>query len=315
VSGPVSGLLDRIWFPPVPAARPALLRLAVGTYAVWLMYTNGVAWTKDSRQAAERFQPVGLPALFSAPLEPAVFDLVVAGTFVGLVVFVLGFGHRVLAPLTALAFCFVLAYRTSWGKVYHSDNLLWLQLFALAVTPSADAWSLDAWLARRGPGWRPLSWLRWPQAPRVDWRYGWSVQLAATLTAATYFLAGLAKVTGELGFGWATGQNLLAQIGKNAIQAEFLTVEGPTDTVLWAWQLGLPVLGGLAWGSLLLELLAPVALLHRWLGRAFAVATWCLHAGIHVLMDITFWFPMSGFAFLVFFPLERLLPRSLRDED
>ncbi len=309
------GRLGRWWFEPAPASRLAILRIAVGAYGLYLFWSHHRAYASVARQAASRFAPVGPAVVFPAPIEPALFDAWMYGTVGLLVLFVLGVGHRVLAPVLAVSLCTLLAYRTSWQKIYHSDNLFTLQLMILAFAPAASALSVDALVARRWPGLRALSWTRWPatEGP-IDAAYGWPIRLICTVTTLTYLLAGLAKVGGEAGWRWATADNLLDQIGKNAIQKELLTDEGVSSTVRLAYELG-DWLGPLAVIALAVELLAPLALVDRRLGRLWCVGTWCMHLGIHVLMDILFLYPATGIAFLGFFRPERWLDalRSVLD--
>jgi hypothetical protein len=57
--------------------------------------------------------------------------------------------------------------------------------------------------------------------------------------------------------------------------------------------------------SLATELLAPVALLGRRFAALWCGAAWSFHVGVLALMAIAFPYPISGCAFLAFFPLER----------
>ena len=297
------------FFPEVHALRPAILRITAGGYALYMLLRHGDAFRMIARQDPSVYAPVGPATLFTTPMDPLWFDAALWTTIGGLVLFVLGVGHRWLAPVTAALLTFVLAYRTSWGKVYHADNLYCVHVLALSLTPAASALSVDRWLERRG--W--LAALRWPALPRVDWRYGWSVQLVCALTVIAYFLAGWAKIHGDLGFAWATGDNLFAQIGKNAVQHEFLTREGVSDSVRWAFWLGPRLLWPMAVVALLVELLAPLVLVNRAAGAVWSVLTWCMHVGIALLMEITFWYPLTGLAFLPFLPVERVVPERWRD--
>src|SRR5690606_21687952 len=62
--------------------------------------------------------------------------------------FALGAAHRVVAPLYAALLLFITSYGCSFGFVLHTDNLFVVQVAVLALTPSADAFSIDA--RRRG---------------------------------------------------------------------------------------------------------------------------------------------------------------------
>lgn len=77
-----------------------------------------------------------------------------------------------------------LAYRNSWSMIFHSDNLLVLHTLALSAGRAIDAVSLDAALGSRG-------------TPAAHPRYGWPLHLMNATTAATYLLAGVAKIAGE----------------------------------------------------------------------------------------------------------------------
>ena len=63
--------------------------------------------------------------------------------------------------------------------------------------------------------------------------------------------------------------------------------------------------------TLAIELGAPLALLGPRIGRGWAYAAWAFHAGIALVMGITFPYHLLGFAFLALFPLDRLFRRDL----
>ena len=86
-----------------------------------------------------------------------------------------------------------LTYRIAWGQVFHTENLLVLHVIALACAPAADAWTLGT--RRAGD-------------PRD---YGWAIKLLAVLTAATYVIAGIAKLR-RAGMTWLDGEQLRNQI-------------------------------------------------------------------------------------------------------
>jgi hypothetical protein len=61
----------------------------------------------------------------------------------------------------------------------------------------------------------------------------------------------------------------------------------------------------LAAGTLVLELGAPLALIGERVARAWVFAAWCFHAGVLLVMNIWFPYPLLGFAFLPMFAIER----------
>ena len=115
--------------------------------------------------------------------------------------------HRVVGPEHAGLLLWTLSYRNSWSMIFHSDNNLVLHTAVLGLSPSADSLSVDAVLAhcRLDPQLR-------------DWRYGLPSRLINAVTTATYFVAGVAKLMGPLGWSWATGESLRSQIAAVAAQ-------------------------------------------------------------------------------------------------
>ena len=65
---------------------------------------------------------------------------------------------------------------------------------------------------------------------------------------------------------------------------------------------------GMAVGTLILELAAPLFLLNRRAARLWAISTWCLHWGVYLVMGIRFRYQLAGVAFLSFFEIERIGP-------
>lgn len=279
--------LDRPWMPVAPALRLSTLRALVGAYgAVYLLVRlpHLLGYALDD---ATRFVPVGPVSLLAAPLSPDVHRALVGLTLATSVTFALGFLHRVLAPLHALLLTWVLSYTNSWGMILHTDNLFLAHVCVLAFSPAADALSFDA----RG------------QAPaHAHPRYGWAPRLMVALTAASYLMAGIAKLRngGLLFIDGETLRNLVAF--DNARKVELGDLHSPLGVAL----LGQPRLfAWMAAGSLLLELGAPLALLRR-VGRLWAVAMWAFHVGVLALMAIGFVYPLSFIAFAACFDVERL---------
>jgi hypothetical protein len=65
--------------------------------------------------------------------------------------------------------------------------------------------------------------------------------------------------------------------------------------------------GVMALGSLVLELVAPAMLFHKWLSRLWAVGAFQMHWGIYFIMGIKFRYQQSGLIFASFLPVERVL--------
>ncbi|HVK84342.1 MAG TPA: HTTM domain-containing protein [Kofleriaceae bacterium] len=275
------------WFAPAPAERLAAVRILVGTFAlVWvagrLAESYGVA-----KLPLTHWRPIGVARLLDGPLQPAVALALGIATSVLLVAFVLGAWFRVVAPLAALGVLWVLTYRNSWGMVFHTENLLVLHLIALALAPSADAWSIDA---RRGA-----------VVPAAT-SYGWVLKLLVALTVVTYVLAGVAKLR-LAGMAWLDGEQLRNHIAVDNLRKALL---GDSIAVLATPFLDHP--SGFTVFSvmtLVLELGAPIALLGGRVARVWALSAWGFHLGVVLLMNIWFPYPLLGLAYLPILRAER----------
>ncbi|MGH8018983.1 MAG: HTTM domain-containing protein [Opitutaceae bacterium] len=289
---------DAFWFQTMPARRLALLRIAIGVFALFhvldrfAMYV-AVGWTQEPL-----FEPAGVARFLEGPLPGHVFEYIVIATVAANVAFLFGWAHRVSGPLFALLLLITLCYRNSWSTIYHTDNLLVLHIFVLGLAPSADAWSVDAWRARSGKN-RPVA----------DWRHGWPVKLMSAATVASYFLAGVAKVAGPLGWGWAAGESLRAQIAVDGLRKSVLGAEPGAFALPFE---AVPLFACLGVFTLVVELGAPLAMCGRWPARAWVAGALGMHWGIQMVMGIRFPYPACGVAFLPFFACEQIVDQGAR---
>jgi hypothetical protein len=134
--------------------------------------------------------------------------------------------------------------------------------------------------------------------------YGWPIRLLCAVAAICYLLAGVAKVTGKAGWSWALGTNLLDQIAYDTLYKELIDPHRASTTLQYVYHIPY-VLMPAAVMSLVLELGAPIALLHRKIGYVWSGMVYGMHWGIKILMTLTFEYPISGAAFLCFFPVEK----------
>ncbi len=278
------------WFAPAPAERLAALRILVGLFAlIYLLATAPALWRLAAMPRRD-FAPVGLTRIIEAPLTAGSHHALVIITVVLALAFTVGVLHRWLAPAFALALTWMLGYRSSWGMLFHTDNLLVLHVIVLALAPAADAWSVDA--RQRGA----------PHSPSEA--YGWPLKLMAAVTVVTYVLAGVAKV--ELGgWAWADGAQLREQVALDNVRKVLL---GSTMSPLAAPMMAHDWLfRPMAVMTLVVELGAPLALLHRRLAAAWALAAWGFHLGVIALMAIFFPYPALGLAYAPLFAVERPL--------
>jgi predicted DCC family thiol-disulfide oxidoreductase YuxK len=248
---------------------------------------------KLSASDLSMFEPVGLAGWMSNPMSPDLFHVMLLSTILLNVAYILGWKYRWTGPLFALALLFLLSYRNSWTMIYHNRIALVLHVFVIGIVQAADALSWDAWQKAK------------VSAAKVTehWHYGWPVKLICTATVLTYFLSGIAKISGELGWDWITGEAMRSQVAIDAIRKVLL---GGSTEPLFDWlypHTEIFLLMGI--GTMIIELGAPFALAGKRIGVAWVVLTWLLHWGIFFIMGIRFRYQMSGIIFLSFFDLEK----------
>lgn len=290
----------RAWcFAPVPATRLALVRVIIGVYCLVLLLVRAPSILRLATLPASRFEAVGVVRLLSEPLPPAVIAVLLAATSLGALAFTLGWRWRATAPAFALALLILLSYRNSWGHMSHSEHLVAIHVLILALAPAADALSLDARAGRRRAT---------PQAEQSG-AYGWPLRLLMLTVVLHYMLAGWAKLA-HGGWAWLSGESVRNQVAHDALRKLRLgAVASPFARVAIgrSW-----IFAVMASGTVLFELGAVLALADRpRLRLAWVLGTWTMHLGIAAAMAIVFPYPVSGVAFVCFFPLERT-PR-LRD--
>jgi hypothetical protein len=277
---------------PVPRERLALLRIGIGAYAWIYLLSRGRDMLAPAHYPESAFAPLGVVRLLAAPLPAPALDALYALCLILGALFVLGTAYRWVAPLFALSLLGLLSYRHSWGMIFHTDNLLVLHVVLLAAAPAAEA----------------LAWPRRP-TPKSAPTGGWVVRALCMVTCASYLVAGMAKL--ELsGIDWAGGGAQRQQIAYDALRKIEL---GSVHSPLGPWLLPHGwVFAPLSVFSLAAELLAPLALLGgRW-AALWCSCAWLFHLGVLGTMAIVFPYPLSGAAFLAFFPLERWFARATR---
>jgi len=287
----MTAALDRL-VAPAPAERLAVLRILVGVYAVGWSVARLGEHLAHTRQPAHRWEPPGVWALRDAPPPDLILVGLAVGTPVLGLLFVAGWRFRAVAPAFAVAVLVLATLDSSWGQVFHTENLMVLHVGILALAPGAA----DALAVNR----------RSAAPPEADGAYGWPVRLCALVAVITYVVAGLAKLRYS-GFDWADGSALRNLVAYDNLRKELLGDRySPLGTGLvgHAW-----VFPPLAIATLAVELGAWVALLGGRRRTVWVVAAWVFHVGVLALMAILFAYQLSGVAFAPFFRLERLADR------
>jgi len=280
----MSERIKRWWFAPMPAERLAMLRILIGSYALVYIIARMPELAQVAQLPVAQFAPVGVARLIAEPLAPFVVLAIAGATAVSLVGVIVGFRYRITAPLAAIGLLWTLSYRSSWGMVFHTENLLVLHVIALAIAPAADAWALD----------------RAPPSPAGD---GWAVRLLAVLTVTTYVLAGIAKLR-LAGIAWLDGDTLRDQIAIDNLRKALL---GDPIAPLATPLLDHPAsFVAIAAATLVIELGAPLALLGGRVALAWVIAAGAFHAGVVLMMNVWFPYALVGLAFAPLLPVERL---------
>ncbi len=279
--------MTRWFFAAAPATRLAALRIAIGAYAVVWVSARTPELAALARLPAKHFAPEGVVRILGGPLPPGLVVALALATIALLLAFTLGAAYRHTGPLAAAALLWTLCYRNSWGVPFHTENLLVLHVLALGLSPAADAWALGR---ARGP---------------AAAGYGWPIKLMVLLAIATYVMAGIAKLRLG-GTHWLDGELLRNQIAiDNARKALLGAPIAPFATPLLDHPQSFTIV---AWLTLVVELGAPLVLVHKRIAAIWAVAAWGFHVGVVLMMNIWFPYPLFGFAYLPLFAVERVWP-------
>ena len=249
-----------------------------------------------ARSDPSLFKPVSVVRLLDRPVPINVFRWLLISTIITNVLFLLGWRHRYTGPLFASLLLWIMCYRNSWSMIYHNDNVLVLHVVILGLTPAADVLSMDA---------LPRSRQSASHDDEGDWRYGWPIKLMNTVTLLTYFLAGMAKVAGPLGWKWAGGEALRRQIAVDGLRKEVMGSQAAPLAYKLYNQVALFNLIG--FGSLAIELIAPAMLADKRVSRVWALGAWLMHWGIFFIMNIRFRYQLNGLIFAPFFDVEQPL--------
>jgi hypothetical protein len=284
------GRFDRYWFDPAPARRLALLRIATAGFALYYLLFRYYDVLRVAKLDRSQFAPVGIVWFLSEPLSTSLLAALEVVAIAAALLCVAGFAYRLAAPLLAVLFLLITSYRSSWGMVFHTENLIALHLVVLAAAPASDALALDS--------------RRCPADPAVAGCYGWPARALCWLTVGAYVLAGLAKLKLS-GAGWLDGEFLRNQIAYDNLRK--IAIGGSHSALgveLVKYAVPFQLLAPL---TLALELGAPIALFGPRLALVWTAGVWAFHVGVLVLMSIPFRYQLYLVAYAAFFPLERWL--------
>jgi hypothetical protein len=260
--------------------RLRVVRWLVGAFAtiylvVRLPHLLGFAGFHEAR-----FAPIGVLAGLDSPFPSWLLHAAVLSAIPFGVAFTTGWQLRWTGPAFAVLLLVVTTYRNSWGQVFHTENLMVLQVIILAV----------AYLFTR----------------RDD---AFVIRLLSVVVVVTYVLGGWAKLRAG-GWEWITGDTLRNQVAYDNVRKAAL---GAPYSPIGGWAVGHAwMFPPFAVFALAVELGAPLALVKQRWANIWCAAAWAFHLGVLVLMAIVFAYPLSGVAFAPLLPVERLDPRRRR---
>lgn len=260
--------------------RLALTRTLVVVFALAYVLVRLPYFADLSSHSGSDLHAVGIVSLVADVLPLWLTWALAILTVVSGIAFLRGRFARASGVVFFLTLLWITTYRSSFGKILHSENLLVLHVGVLAVS----------------------SFLR--DAER------WTLRTMSTATVLTYVVAGISKLRAG-GVAWLTGRALGEWLAFDAVRKIEL---GSFHSPLAGLVATSPVLcGALAIFTLAVELGAPVALVSPRAGRVWAALAWMFHVGILATMAIGFFYPLTGIAFASLLDLEaERFPRLAR---
>lgn len=255
------------FFAPSAPNNLAIARALLFGYLVYRGYSY-TSWYKFGQHS---WSPISFFAALHVPLLPkSVVTLMVPLLRLTAACAALGIAYRWTAWVSTLIFWYMAGTAQCFGKVDHADNALALGCLIVSLSYAADAWTLPQ-LLRRKPSTETTA----------SAEYRWPLQLILLVVAMMYFAAGWNKHA-RSGWNWALSDNMLRQL----LAHEF-SRNPPTD--LGVFLSGYPWLcKTMGLWALVVELVAPLALLHRRLGYFVVLNLMALQLGIYLTLGVYF---------------------------
>jgi hypothetical protein len=283
----------RWWTEPAPAERLAALRVGV---AFVLLCDVLLTYLPDRRVFFGRGS-LGDPALFEWVFErgwrwsllrgvgePWAIDLALSAWVGATLLLLVGYHARLSAVVVwalSLSFANINTYIDNAG-----DQIRYITLFYLMLTPCGAAWSVDAWLRRR----RGLL-----TGPALI--HPWALRLLFIQLVLIYWCNGLYKAAGA---DWQSGESLYYVLGDlTLVRWSYAQMPAP----YWLTRL-------LTWGVLAWELTFPLLVLWRPTRIAALLFGVAFHLGIGLTMELGGFVPYVLCLYLPLAPWEKLRPKG-----
>lgn len=269
--------LDIFLFKPAPASRLAIIRILTGFFSLWYLLTRFSMLNSLSKNDLSMYEPVGIMQLFDGPMSASLNSILLILTLVLNIAFITGWKFRWTGRLFALLLLCLFCYRNSWSMIYHNFNLLVLHILIIGFACSGDVLSADSMLRKKKHDTNSLN---------MHWQYGWPIKLLCIVTVITYFLSGLAKISGELAWEWFTGEAMRSQVGVDTLRKNVLGKETP---VIFEWlYTHVWIFFVMGFTSLIAELAAPLILLNKRISKLWVILALLMHWGIYMIWILAF---------------------------
>lgn len=256
------------FFAPSAPSNLVVARILVFGYLAYRGYSY-TSWYKFGQHS---WAPISFFAALHIPLLPeSVVTVMVPVLRLTAVCAALGVAYRWTAWFSTVCFWYLAGTAQCFGKVDHADNALALSCAILSLAYATDVWSAPQFLRRKQ--------VATTAAPSAEYR--WPLQLMLLVVAMMYFAAGWNKHA-RAGWNWALSDNMLRQM----LAHEF-SRDPPTN--LGVFLSGYPlVCKAMGLWALVVELAAPLALLHRRLGYFMVLNLMALQLGIYLTLGVYF---------------------------
>jgi hypothetical protein len=281
---------NRFWYSPGSATDLGICRaLFFGALCLWQADHDFSAWATYSHVF---WMPIWLFATFHVPvLSVAAIGWLQLMWKIALLLSALGLFAR---PAMLIAFVlgtYLMGLPHNFGQTQHFDTLVVFASGALAISSAADAFSIDAWLARR----------RGVRRRSEPWEYTWPIRFVWVAMALIFCAAGISKLR-HSGLDWVLSDNLALLL----LRQQYHISDGEPLTRWGVWVANHQwVVRGLAAFSVATETLFPLALFTRYTRLVIVPAGLAMLIGIRVLMGPTFEQFMMCYVFWV--PWQRIL--------
>lgn len=290
----LEGRLHRFWFPAVPVARVALLRIAVAGFALFdASFFAGYIhrYTHVDLIFANPVHVMRFVGVFGSwRVSPTTFLILHAVLIVALILSLVGYRTRLALLTASVLYLHHFAMFNSWGKVNHGKITIIVALAVLAIAPAGLAYSFDALRRRRRGARIPDKGL----GDTLDPLAGWALRVITVLIVLAYLISAYEKLT-RTGITWVVEPILARSLMDSPGALEFWLVEH-------GW-----LLQALQGVTLTAEIAAVLLLFYGgWVRNILLAILASFHVGSYVLLETEFF----GWVvtYLAFFALERVVP-------